>query len=554
MALAANLAAARAAAAKSDWAKALTALLAAWRETPAPQIADAIEAISARACAGMEAPTATTAKLRNAAWDALAMTGEPVAMGMLCATVDATKGNGETLARLELLLPHGPDPRLSRKICDWVETPIYNVTVSRTQKFWKRIWPLLAEVGDPRILSRARGFASKWTKNRELNAPEKPMLAKKLAKVMPALEAAYGAAPILARADVELCAALAGTEATAPGRTTLAKARTEAELLAAIYAAPDDDGPRIVYGDWLQERGDPRGEFIALQIAKAHGKLTKDQARREKDLLAEYVAKWIPPLPINKTGVKFERGFLVEGESPEWFGDDPAWATVRRTNAVPISDASHTASLRSLHAVPSGAFTRLAKLKRPLALEELAWQGPGPDDTNAFAAFAKIRVLPKLRRLELEPHGRWLESVGAKELAWLIGAPATQQLEELRVLLAPNRIPGLIAAFAKRPLRRLETYHRNDALAPGWQTTIERDAAGALAKLTILVHDRPPNAMLAPFWGTDLIEWLAMAPVTLFSAATIEIPKISVRAFAPLRKRFVDALGRQQRVANVEWR
>ena len=136
----------------------------------------------------------------------------------------------------------------------------------------------------------------------------------------------------------------------------------------------------------------------------------------------------------------------------------------------------------------------------------------------------------------------------------MIGAPATQQLEELRVLLAPNKIPGLIAAFAKRPLRRLETYHRNDALAPGWQTTIERDAAGALAKLTILVHDRPPNAMLAPFWGTDLIEWLATAPVTLFSAATIEIPKISARAFAPLRKRFVDALGRQQRVANVEWR
>lgn len=39
----------------------------------------------------------------------------------------------------------------------------------------------------------------------------------------------------------------------------------EDAMLAAIDAAPDDDGPRSIYADWLQERGDPRGEFIALQ-------------------------------------------------------------------------------------------------------------------------------------------------------------------------------------------------------------------------------------------------------------------------------------------------
>lgn len=38
-------------------------------------------------------------------------------------------------------------------------------------------------------------------------------------------------------------------------------------MLAAIEAAPDEDGPRLVYADWLQQRGDPRGEFIALQLA-----------------------------------------------------------------------------------------------------------------------------------------------------------------------------------------------------------------------------------------------------------------------------------------------
>jgi len=32
-----------------------------------------------------------------------------------------------------------------------------------------------------------------------------------------------------------------------------------------IAAAPDDDAPRLVYADWLEERGDPRGEFLRLE-------------------------------------------------------------------------------------------------------------------------------------------------------------------------------------------------------------------------------------------------------------------------------------------------
>jgi uncharacterized protein (TIGR02996 family) len=43
-------------------------------------------------------------------------------------------------------------------------------------------------------------------------------------------------------------------------------------FLSAICAAPDDDTPRLVFADWLQENGDPdRAEFIRLQIAVARG-------------------------------------------------------------------------------------------------------------------------------------------------------------------------------------------------------------------------------------------------------------------------------------------
>ena len=43
----------------------------------------------------------------------------------------------------------------------------------------------------------------------------------------------------------------------------------EAAFLRLIAAAPDDDAPRLIYADWLDERGDPRGGFIRAQCALA---------------------------------------------------------------------------------------------------------------------------------------------------------------------------------------------------------------------------------------------------------------------------------------------
>src|SRR5688500_9046788 len=38
-------------------------------------------------------------------------------------------------------------------------------------------------------------------------------------------------------------------------------------LRAAIIAHPDEDTPRLMYADWLQENGDPaRAEFVRLHI------------------------------------------------------------------------------------------------------------------------------------------------------------------------------------------------------------------------------------------------------------------------------------------------
>jgi uncharacterized protein (TIGR02996 family) len=40
---------------------------------------------------------------------------------------------------------------------------------------------------------------------------------------------------------------------------------THESFLRTIIDEPDNDGPRMVYSDWLEEQGDPRGEFIRIQ-------------------------------------------------------------------------------------------------------------------------------------------------------------------------------------------------------------------------------------------------------------------------------------------------
>lgn len=53
-----------------------------------------------------------------------------------------------------------------------------------------------------------------------------------------------------------------------------------ADLEAAIEANPDDPEPYLVYADWLQSQGDPRGELIAIQ----HGIFQKPEFRKWQEL------------------------------------------------------------------------------------------------------------------------------------------------------------------------------------------------------------------------------------------------------------------------------
>jgi uncharacterized protein (TIGR02996 family) len=102
-------------------------------------------------------------------------------------------------------------------------------------------------------------------------------------------------------------------------------ARSHADaFLEAILQDPDDDTPRLVYADWLEEQGDSaraaRAEFIRVQCALAGGELPPrwraGLERREQQLLDEHGKEWVQPVRRRLRSWKFHRGFLDEVEVP----------------------------------------------------------------------------------------------------------------------------------------------------------------------------------------------------------------------------------------------
>jgi uncharacterized protein (TIGR02996 family) len=87
----------------------------------------------------------------------------------------------------------------------------------------------------------------------------------------------------------------------------------ELAFLTAIHDKPNDEATRLVYADWLEERGDPRGEFIRIECELATLP-PEDQRRaqltaRAKELAKGFELSWLAIVsrPVLERGsVRFE--------------------------------------------------------------------------------------------------------------------------------------------------------------------------------------------------------------------------------------------------------
>ncbi len=108
-------------------------------------------------------------------------------------------------------------------------------------------------------------------------------------------------------------------------------------LLSAVRADPDDDTPRLVYADWLEENGEPRrAAFIRAQIEHARATPYSPEARSALSYAAElehgHHNEWAETIVGLVTDHVFERGFVgcvsvdagtLERSADRIFGSEP---------------------------------------------------------------------------------------------------------------------------------------------------------------------------------------------------------------------------------------
>ncbi|MBX3155075.1 MAG: TIGR02996 domain-containing protein [Deltaproteobacteria bacterium] len=241
----------------------------------------------------------------------------------------------------------------------------------------------------------------------------------------------------------------------------------EDELVRAILAAPDDDAPRLVYADLLQQRGDPRGELIALQCnpPPAEAAARAAHARREAELCRLHRAQWLGAWFPHARHHELARGFLTELS----IGASHVARAIRGLAA----DAHELVHLRAL---------------------DLTWDDTdhlGDADLEAIVAHP---ALANLERLEISAHGVRESSV----------ALVARHLPNLAALVLDNQgigdgaITALVAA--PRPLARLRTLalrtqHLSPVVGAALATWPELAHIAELDFSSIDIHDSWCNAL-----------------------------------------------------------
>jgi len=221
-----------------------------------------------------------------------------------------------------------------------------------------------------------------------------------------------------------------------------------AELEAAIAAAPTDDERWLVYADWLQQLGHPRGELIRLDVELSR---TKDLSRAQA--LVQEAAALANALPFDRalgpTAVR-TRGFVTavtlgyvsSDFAAERPGDAflPADARPERLAAVLAHDDARYLEGLSLQTPGPGDWSGVLSLVRARAPSGLT-------DLSLYARQAAElpggAVLPaSVRRLRLEAGQLGAEAVRAPHLA-LLDVEAAGFEPSVMDALAASELPAL---------------------------------------------------------------------------------------------------------------
>ncbi len=332
----------------------------------------------------------------------------------------AAKGT-DTAEALKAARKAKRDPRVSKAL----ETLLTDVpwTADSSKPVWREAFELATALKDPRWVALADALPKQW----KFRAPMAAWMGAQLKRAVAPM--AEGKTRALTEAQLQTVQAL---HALVPKKkATAPTGQDAAALLAAVYAAPHDDAPRRVFADHLLEQGDPRGEFITLQLTN-----TPDAEKRAKKLLAAHGAKWLDGLSIAKD-VRFRRGFLSGAKvtfknqrEAEKFGALPAWATIEELELASSNNAldqrgwgqtipPNAVSLKRLSGLDERGVENLCALEAPLP--QLEAIGGSVRDLEQWRALTQSTLFPRLTSVDLS----------GLQPAWFAKAPPAARWTQL---------------------------------------------------------------------------------------------------------------------------
>ncbi len=172
----------------------------------------------------------------------------------------------------------------------------------------------------------------------------------------------------------------------------------ETAFLQSIAQDNADNVARLVFADWLEERGDgPRAEFLRVQCELASSKMPDERRQalrvRERELLDAHRQQWCQAFGLPIEDVCFERGLIGKMRLTDWDGGK-------------LLDSAYAAAAH-------------------VTLTELDLSGLELDDT-AMNVFAKTAHFPALRKLILSNNR--ITNAGVTALASATGLPCLDTL------------------------------------------------------------------------------------------------------------------------------
>lgn len=272
----------------------------------------------------------------------------------------------------------------------------------------------------------------------------------------------------------------------------------EQAFMAAILARPDDDTPRLVFADWLDERGTEddraRAALIRAQCrAEALPKGSRERKKLEREanaLIRAHGKRWAEPLTALRLtdGHTYRRGFL-DGVTMS--------ATTFASKAKKLFDAVPT--LRAAHFVhAANELNRLTKcnyLSRlaSVNVSEMCWCGSCPIHLDLEALF-KCEKLDSLTRLNVSDDR--MDAAGARKLAACKGLA---KLTALDVSHNPLGAAGVTAMLKGQNLKNLTELNLTacELGDVGIAALAKAKALPALRKLVMTANDVTPVGLAA---------------------------------------------------------